>query len=65
MARGQTSNFYQVTALIIWLEIPLNFKLITGGAAKGPVVAGAKLKKSDAYKMGYTTGNEFEISRNF
>jgi hypothetical protein len=36
-----------------WLEVPENFRLITGGAqqhAKG-VQAGLKLKKVDAYKQ--------------
>jgi hypothetical protein len=37
--------------MIHWLQDEKNFKLITGQAAHGvPVVAGAKLKKTDAYK---------------
>ena len=39
--------------MLDWLEVPENFRLITGGAqqhAKG-VQAGLKLKKVDAYKQ--------------
>ena len=36
-------------SVLEWLEIPANFKLITGGTKEGPVVAGKKLKKTDAY----------------
>ena len=51
MTRGSATSWLQQTAMIDWLSIPRNFKLITGGKQadlKG-VVAGAKLKKSDAY----------------
>ena len=37
-------------AIIAWLEKQFNYDLITGQAAKGLVVAGKKVKKSDAYK---------------
>ncbi|KAI9328143.1 hypothetical protein BDR26DRAFT_874399 [Obelidium mucronatum] len=41
----------QRNAIVAWLEIPANFKLITGSAAfNRTIVAGAKLKKSDAYR---------------
>ncbi|KAI9319581.1 hypothetical protein BDR26DRAFT_884634 [Obelidium mucronatum] len=41
----------QRKAILAWLEIPSNFRLITGSAAfNQKVVAGAKLKKTDAYK---------------
>lgn len=36
--------------MIRWLEHEPNFRLITGGASQGPMVAGTKLKKTDAYK---------------
>ena len=36
-------------AVLEWLEVPANFKLITGGTKEGSVVAGKKLKKSDGY----------------
>ena len=36
-------------AVLERLEVPANFKLITGGTKEGPVVAGKKLKKSDGY----------------
>ena len=42
----------QVSAMIEWLEVPTNFRLITGAAQKDvkTVTAGAKLKKIDAYR---------------
>ena len=36
--------------MLEWLEKPENFKLITGGASQNHVVAGSKLKKTDAYR---------------
>jgi hypothetical protein len=37
--------------MLYWLEIEKNFRLITGSAAPNTsVVAGKKLKKTDAYK---------------
>ena len=43
----------QRLAMIDWLEVKDNFKLITGSAGmKAAVVAGKKLKKTDAYKVG-------------
>ena len=50
--RGPKTTWAQIIAMIEWLENPVNFRLITGGAQKdvGSVVAGAKLKKVDAYK---------------
>jgi hypothetical protein len=41
----------QRRAMISWLEIERNFKLITGGAvSNASVVAGTKLKKTDGFK---------------
>lgn len=39
----------QTYHMITWLEVPNNFKVVTGGAAQGPVVAGTKLKKIDGF----------------
>ena len=48
-----TSNAQRL-AIVDWLEIPANFRLITGSAGMNTaVVAGKKLKKSDAYKVYY------------
>ena len=47
--RGKTMTWQLRAAVLEWLEIPANFKLITGGTKEGPVVAGKKLKKSDGY----------------
>ena len=48
-----TSNAQRL-AIVDWLEIPANFRLITGSAGiNTAVVAGKKLKKSDAYKVFY------------
>ena len=49
--RGAKTTYYQQLAMIEWLEVPQKFRLITGAAQKdvGKVVAGAKLKKEQAY----------------
>ena len=49
--RGAKTTYYQQLAMIEWLEVPINFRLITGAAQKdvGKVVAGAKLKKEQGY----------------
>ena len=49
--RGPKTSYYQQLAMIEWLEVPANFRLLTGAAQKdvGKVVAGAKLKKDQAY----------------
>ena len=49
--RGVKTTYYQQLAMIEWLEVPVNFRLITGAAQKdvGKVVAGAKLKKEQGY----------------
>lgn len=61
--RGSQTTWSQLSAILEWLEISSNFKLITGGASQNHVVAGSKLKKTDAYrdlanfinaKLGYT-----------
>jgi hypothetical protein len=42
----------QRLAMIDWLEVKDNFKLITGSAGmKAAVVTGKKLKKTDSYKV--------------
>ena len=42
----------QRLAMIDWLEVRDNFKLITGSAGmKAAVVAGKKLKRTDAYRV--------------
>ena len=46
--------------MITWLEVPKNFNLITGKAAAGSVVAGTKLKKTDAYQLLAEYVNEHE-----
>ena len=48
--RGPRTTWQQLSAVLEWLEIPKNFKLITGGASQGHVIAGLKLKKTDAYR---------------
>lgn len=41
----------QRAIIVEWLEVPANFKLITGSTAiNARVVSGVKLKRSDAYK---------------
>ena len=61
--RGSQTTWSQLSAILEWLEISSNFKLITGGASQNHVVAGSKLKKTDQYrdlanfinaKLGYT-----------
>ena len=49
--RGKATTWQQRSAILEWLEVPANFKLITGGTQPGPVVAGKKLKKTDAYNQ--------------
>lgn len=49
--RGKATSYPQRSAILEWLENPVNFRLITGGTQPGPVVAGKKLKKSDAYNQ--------------
>ena len=41
--RGSQTTWNQANAMFEWLEIPADFKLITGGAA-------TKVKKTDAYR---------------
>lgn len=48
--RGTKTTYAQLNAVLEWLEKPQNFKLITGGASQNQVIAGLKLKKSDAYR---------------
>lgn len=50
MGRGKNTTDAERLAIIHWLKSSSNFDLIVGNAAKGPVVAGAKLKKTDAYQ---------------
>ena len=59
--------WYQANAILEWLESPANFKLITGGVSQSQVIAGFKLKKTDAYRelakhvnerLGYTRPSE-------
>ena len=65
--RGKATTWQQRSIILEWLEIPSNFRLITGGTQPGPVIAGKKLKKSDAYnqlaafvneKLGYSDPSE-------
>ena len=49
--RGKATSYPQRSAILEWLETPANFRLITGGTQAGPVVAGKKLKKTDAYNQ--------------
>jgi hypothetical protein len=50
-SHGAKTSWYQSIAMIEWLEIPANFRLITGAAQKdvGRHLAGAKLTKTAAY----------------
>ena len=50
--RGGKTTWAQIQAMLEWLEVPNNFRLITGAAQKdvGSVTAGAKLKKVDGYR---------------
>ena len=48
--RGSQTTWFQANAILEWLETPANFKLITGGASQNQVIAGSKLKKTDAYR---------------
>jgi hypothetical protein len=47
--RGEKTSWAQIQAMVEWLEVPDNFKLING-IIQGEVVAGKKTKKSCAYK---------------
>jgi hypothetical protein len=49
--RGPATSYYNYKRIVEWLEIPKNFKLITGSATSSlnGVVAGAKVKKTYAY----------------
>ena len=49
--RGEATTWAQRLCMLEWLDIPANFKLITGDASSAlkSVVAGTKLKKTDAY----------------
>lgn len=47
---GHTTDAQRLT-IIAWLQVPYNFRLITGSAAIGQaVIQGQPLKKTDAYK---------------
>ena len=48
--RKPRTTYAVVCMMLSWLEIPTNFALITGDAAKGPVVAGKQLKKTDGHQ---------------
>jgi hypothetical protein len=51
VGRDKQSSWAQKMAIVEWLEIPENFKLITGSIAfNSTVVAGKKTKKLDGYK---------------
>jgi hypothetical protein len=51
MGRSAKTTWAQQGAMLDWLSIDSNFKLITGGAQKDMkgVIAGARLKKKDAF----------------
>ena len=49
--RGKATSYPQRSAILEWLETPANFRLITGGTQARPVIAGEKLKKTDAYNQ--------------
>ena len=50
MGRGEETSCAQKDAMLSWIQIPENFKLITGSATQGkPVVAGRPLKKKDGF----------------
>jgi hypothetical protein len=50
--RGGKTTWFQREAMLQWLEVEANFKLMTGEATHGMklVVAGAKVTKSAAYQ---------------
>ena len=50
MGRGLKTSASQRLTIVHWLQTKKNFDLVTGQAASGAVVAGTKLKKTDAYK---------------
>ena len=58
--RKKKTSERQRDLIITWLEVPKNFNLITGKAAAGSVVAGTKLKKTDAYQLLAEYVNEHE-----
>jgi hypothetical protein len=45
--------------MIVWLEVPKNFRLITGATQKdvGKMTAGPKMKKTDAHAYIHTYSN--------
>ena len=49
--RGGKTTWFQCEAMLQWLEVEANFKLMTGEATHGMrlVVAGAKVTKATAY----------------
>lgn len=51
MSRGPNTTDAQRLAIIHWLKQHQNFNLITGNCSQGPVVAGVKRLKTEAYKM--------------
>ena len=55
-ARGAKTTWAQQLQMIIWLEVPKNFRLITGAAQKdvGKMTAGAKMKKTHAHTYVHT-----------
>ena len=62
--RGTQTTWSQANAILEWLEIPANFKLITGGASQNQVISGSKLKKSDAYRdLAQAVNKRFGYSR--
>ena len=50
--RGEKTTWFQREAILQWLEVEINFKLMTGEAAHGMkmVVAGARVTKATAYQ---------------
>lgn len=56
--RGARTTWAQINAMLEWTEVPRNFQLITGGTPPGPVVAGLRLKKTDAYSYLATFVND-------
>ena len=62
--RGSQTTWGQANAILEWLEVPANFKLITGGASQNHVIAGSKLKKTDAYReLALAVNKRFDYSR--
>ena len=50
MGRTEKTTWSQINAVLEFLEIPSNFRLITGSSSPTAVVAGSKVRKADAYK---------------